>query len=62
MLTNHLEKPINSIRGCVRSTHILQTIKTNHMKPKPEIYDIKGWQLAAIFLVILFLTQQLEKL
>ena len=32
------------------------------MKPKPEFYDIKGWQLAAIFLVILFLTQQLEKL
>jgi hypothetical protein len=32
------------------------------MKPNPEIYDIKGWQLAVIFFVILFLTQQLEKL
>jgi hypothetical protein len=36
--------------------------KPQQMKPKPEMYDIKGWQLAAIFFVILFLTQQLEKL
>jgi hypothetical protein len=32
------------------------------MKPNSETYNIKGWQLAAIFFVILFLTQQLEKL
>ena len=36
--------------------------KSNKMKPDPKIYDIKGWQLAAIFLVILFITQQIEKL
>lgn len=32
------------------------------MKPNPNIYDIKGWQLTIIFIVILFLTQQIENL